>query len=302
MTLIVLALDALDAGLVNYFSVDKYRLEAHSELKTFAHSRVDPYTLEVWPTVATGLGPEEHGVTGTGTSKWNNPLLELASRVSGHLPEGTRGSLGRFVRESTGQREQLGRTKSETIFDREGCVARNWPGVGDGKDLQYAWDLMGAVSEDMSKQEFERRLLGLCAEQFAWAREMLNHDLRLAGVHIHTLDAAGHAYARDEPSLRRIYDRVGTFVAEVVDHLSDEDELLLLSDHGIRTSFYELDSGEDPASHSWRAYASATTDDLPESVFDVVSWVDRHIEPVSTETEESIEMPVDQLRDLGYIE
>lgn len=301
MTVVVLALDALDAGLVEHFGVSEFDLGTSQQIKTFSHSKDDPYTPEVWATVATGIGPEEHGITGSGTSEWSNPLLEFASRFSGRLNESTRGTLGRFVRDRTGEREEIGETSAESIFDRDGAVVHNWPGVHDGSDLQRAWDLMNAVAEGTSKSEFERDLLGLAAQQFAWAEEMLNHQVTLAGVHIHTLDAAGHAYAEDEASLRKIYERVGEFVDQLVRELGPNDHLLLLSDHGMRTSFYgEIEEDKSPGSHSWRAYASSTTDSVPNSVFDVVEWVDDHIGESSLD-EEAVDIDEEQLRRLGYI-
>jgi len=301
MTVIILALDALDAGLVEHFDIDDFRLGSSTTIETFAHSKDEPYTPEVWASVATGLGPEKHGVTKSGTSEWDNPLLEFASHFTGHLSEGTRGTLGRFIRNATGEREQIGSTDEPTIFDRSGAVVRNWPGVDDGRDLQYAWDLMNAVADDMPKAEFERRLLGQCAEQFGWAREMLRHDLTIAGVHVHALDAAGHAYADDEAALRQIYERVGELVAELASILGEKDELLLLSDHGICTSFLPEDHGEAVASHSWRAYASTTSKDVPRSVFDIRDWADDHAIDDKL-ADESVEMPVEQLRKLGYME
>lgn len=301
MTILILAIDALDAGLINYFDVDAFRLESHSEIETFAHTKDDPFTPEVWASVATGLEPEEHGITGAGTSEWDNPVLNFASKFTGRLDESTRGTLGRLVRNKTGEREKIGETPADSIFDRKGAVVHNWPGVHNGSDLQRAWDLMNAVIEGMSRHEFERELLGLAAEQFGWAREMLNHDVSLAGVHIHTLDAAGHAYAEDEERLKRMYCRVSDFINEVIEAMDEEDELLILSDHGMRTSFYEADAGKNPASHSWRAYASATTAEYPESVFDVVEWVTSHTQELATH-EENVEMPIDQLRELGYVE
>lgn len=298
MTLVILALDALDAGLVERFGAADFELESTTEIETFAHARDVPYTMEIWPSVATGVPPDVHGVTGAGTSEWKNPLLELGSLISSRFPEGTRGRWGRLVREKTGQRETLGRTSEPTFFDMEGAVVRNWPGVTDGSDLQYAWDLMHAVTQGMPRAEFERKLLGRGAEQFGWAREMLHHDVRVAGVHIHTLDAAGHAYSDDESALSAIYERVGEYVTEIRHALSDDDDLLLVSDHGIATTFLD---GDDSAGHSWRAYASATTDDVPESVYDVKAWVERHAPDASSGEEEAIDLPAERLRDLGYI-
>lgn len=300
MTVVILALDALDAGLVEYFDITEFKLKSNQEIGTFAHSKDNPYTPEVWATVATGLGPEEHGITGSGTSEWSNPIFELASRFTGNLNESTRGTLGRFVREKTGEREQIGETNTESIFDRDGAVVHNWPGVHDGSDLQRAWDLMNAVAEGKPKHEFEQELLGLAAQQFGWAREMLHHDVSLAGVHVHTLDAAGHAYADDEKSLQRIYERVGGFVDELVQKLGSDDDLLLLSDHGMRTSFHGETEDGPPGTHSWRAYASSTTNSVPDNVFEVVDWVDEQVTHQAI-ADEQIDIDEEHLRNLGYI-
>lgn len=301
MTLFLLALDALDAGLVEHFDIDAYRLESHNEIETFAQTQEDPYTPEVWATVATGLGPDEHGVTGSGTSEWDNPLLNFASRFTGGLTESTRGKLGRFVHEQTGEREHIRETDAETIFDRKDAIVHNWPGVYNGAELQRAWDLMSAVLEGMPQHEFERDLFGLAAEQFGWIREMGNHDVSLAGVHVHALDAAGHAYADDENSLESVYLRVGEFVREFVESMDEADELLILSDHGIRTTFYEDEEEGAPAGHSWRAFASTTATHVPESVFDVREWTEERIVPSKEYRAEEVEIDKEQLRNLGYV-
>jgi hypothetical protein len=305
MTVVVLALDALDAGLVDHFDLDAVRLESGGEIETFANTQAVPYTPEVWATVATGLEPAEHGITGGGTSEWANPALDLASAVTGRLDESTRGTLGKLVRSRTGTRERIGETDRESMFDADDAVIHNWPGVHDGRPLQRAWDLMNAVAEGMPRHEFERELFGLCAQQFGWAREMLAHPVSIAGVHVHTLDAAGHAYADDEAALGRAYARVGEFVAEIAAALGEDDDLLVVSDHGMRAAFYPPDAGEKPASHSWRAYASSTADTCPESVYDVRRWVEERAADSSTDAtgpDEDIDMPTDRLRELGYLD
>lgn len=298
MTVVLLGLDALDAGLVAHFGLEAFKLETAAEIGTFAHSRDVPYTLEVWPSVATGVGPEEHGIVDSGTSEWNNPLLEVGSRVTGRFAEGTRGKLGRLVRSYTGQREQLATTDYGSIFDEDGAVVRNWPGVHGGADLQYAWDLMYNVAEEMPKNEFDRKLIGRCAEQFGWAREMLNHEVRLAGVHVHTLDAAGHAYADSEEDLEAVYSRVAEFVEELLVVLDPEDELLIVSDHGMHTPFYDGERG-----HSWRAFASTTADSVPEDVMDVAGWIRERLPVHDTRLDrDEVDLPMQELKDLGYVE
>jgi hypothetical protein len=306
MTLYIVAIDALDAAFVEHFDVDAFRLESTSAVETFGYSREEPFTPEVWATVATGVEPETHGVTGAGTSEWDNPLLEAASRVTAHFPERVRGQLGRFVRSTTGAEDSVGSTDVETMFDREDAVVRNWPGVTRGADLQRAWGLMRSFAGgegDRSRRSFERELYGQAAEQFGWTREMTNHSLGLVGVHVHIVDAAGHAYVDDEDAYAAVYERVGDFVAELHASLDADDELLLMSDHGMTVSFHsDEDDGRAPGHHSWRAYATATTVDCPSSVYEVVDWVEEHYEPAAARTDEDVDIPTAQLRELGYMD
>lgn len=302
MTVVLLALDALDAGLVEHFDLDALRLTTHGEMETFAHMQDEPYTPEVWATVATGEHPDDHGVTDEGVSQWDNPLVDFASRFTGTLPLPLRIKLGAFAREKTNAEYAVGETNSSTVFDSAGRVVHNWPGVANGDELAAVWHVM-FDEPDHTDADFERKMYGTAAGKLAWAEEMLRHNVSLAGVHVHVLDALGHAYADDEAKLRVAYEWVADWVDRIHDAIGDDDDLVILSDHGMVTTFYtaEGDRGQDPAVHSWRAYAASTFDSVPESVFDVRNWLDPKIDTFVDESE-TLEMPEEQLRQLGYIE
>lgn len=302
MTVVILGLDALDAGLVDYFDLNSLYLQSHGQMETFAHMQRLPYTPEVWATVATGAHPKKHNITDEGLSTWDNPLINFASRFTGNLPLGLRVKLGSIAREKAGAEYAVGETELETIFDQEGRVVHNWPGVMNGEELADVWHIMFDES-DHTDADFERKMYGKAAGKFAWAEEMLRHNVTLAGVHIHVLDALGHAYANNEQKLYSSYKWVAEWVDHIYNQLEDDDELVVLSDHGMVTEFYsaEGDDGEDPAVHSWRAYAASTFDSVPESVFDAREWLEPKIEDFDDESE-NLQLPEEQLRQLGYIE
>lgn len=302
MTVVVLALDALDAGLVEHFDLDAFELESHGTVETFSHMQDEPYTPEVWTTIATGEHPEEHGVTDEGASEWDNALVNFASRFTGRLPLGLRIKLGTIARNTTGAEYAVGDTDSSSMFDGDGRVVHNWPGVENGDELAEVWHIM-FDEPDHTDAEFERKMYGKGAGKFAWAEEMLNHNVVLAGVHIHVLDALGHAYAEDEEKLREAYEWAADWVDRIRGQLGPDDDLVVLSDHGMVTSFYsaEGDRGQDPSIHSWRAFAASTFDTVPESVFDVKDWLEPHVDEYVDESED-LDLPEEQLRQLGYIE
>lgn len=299
MTLVILALDALDAALVEEFGVDGLRLETDAKLESVAHVRDVPYTPEAWATVATGLHPREHGVS-MGTSTWDNPLIDRLSNYAGHLSMPLRTRLGDLITRTTGADYTIREVDAPTIFDGEARVVHNWPGVARGSELKRAWAIMGR--EGQTTAEFERDIYGLAAEQFGWAREMLNHDVAVAGVHVHLLDGTGHAYADDAEKLANSYRRVEAFVTEIRDALDDDDDLLVLSDHGMVVEFYSDEGDRDLpiANHSWRAFVSSTTDTVPETIFDVREWVEEHAGAVGS-ARETLDIDRDRLSDLGYI-
>jgi phosphopentomutase len=146
-------------------------------------------------------------------------------------------------------------------------------------------------------------MYGKAASKFAWAEEMIHHDVTLAGVHVHVADALGHAYFDNEETLKACYEWTADWVGRIYDALSEDDDLVILSDHGMVTTFYndEDDRGMDPAVHSWRAYVASTFSDIPKSVFQVKDWLEPKIGD-HVDRSENIKLPEDQLRQLGYIE
>jgi len=299
MTLIVLGLDALDAALVEQFDVPSLTLETHGQMETVAEMRDQPYTPEAWATIATGRRPSDHGVSG-GTSSWDNPIVDFLANFTGRLSMSLRAKLGNLAERATGAEYTIAEADGPHAFDADDRIVHNWPGIHNGAELKRAWDVMWR--EGQTNAEFERDIYGLAAEQFGWAREMLAHDVAVAGVHVHVLDATGHAYCDEPERLRRSYERAGDFVAEIRDTLTEDDDLLILSDHGMVVEWYSDtdDRGMNPGAHSWRAFASSTCDSVPGTVFDVPEWIDRHAGTVRTDSER-LDIDEERLRDLGYI-
>jgi hypothetical protein len=158
MTLVILALDALDYDHVDHFDMDGFRLDGgFVQMESVAHQFEYPFTPEDWATVATGLHPTEQGVSEAGTSQWDNPIVDFASKFVGHLDVHTRAKLGRIVQRTVGAGYTTGETDEETIFDPEYAVVHNWPGVTNGAELRDVWRI---TNDEPPQEAFERKLLG----------------------------------------------------------------------------------------------------------------------------------------------
>lgn len=300
MTLVILGLDALDPVLVDRWNLENIPLDGCGEMETFSHTKNRPLTPEVWPTIATGLGPEEHGITRGNTSTWDNPIIDFASRFTWFLSFRMRGRLGDIAHEVTGADHTIPETEADGIFTGRDRVVHNWPGVENSDWLRQVWATANPGENDTTEDEFDRSVYGIAAQQFAWIQEVVTHPATVVGAHIHLLDMGGHIYSTDEERLQRMYQWSDEWVGNILDSSGQDDEMLILSDHGIVTPWSEED-GAEYGEHSWRAFSSATTGDRPLDVFEVRDWVEQQVSGLEYDPGTAVDIPEEQLRDLGYI-
>lgn len=263
--LAVLALDAADYDLARRWDCDNLLLDAHTPLETFTYSLDHPFTPEVWTTVATGVHPREHGVSGD-AQEWQHPALRLASTVTQHLPPHVRQALGRPFR-SRGADQSFNQTDLPHAFD----ATLGWPGLTPAPHLDAAWtDIDLAESGDLTDAELRQRSRERTGKEFGWLAAMSTAGGGFVGVHSHILDAAGHVWADDGDALREAYEWTDAFVGWLRVQV---DRLVILSDHGMQTT---VTDDPDPGVHSMRSYVAAQGVDgsLPESVFDVRDFLD----------------------------
>jgi len=297
-TVCVLALDAADYDLLKEWDCENLLLDDHQGIETFAWSHDQPYTPEVWATVATGVSPEKHGIGEQRQEmEWDNPVLRLGSHFTQHLPPRYRQKLGRPFRElgaeSTFQEISNG-------VDHPFDDTLSWPGLGKAEHLKAMWQLADDANYgDVPKQRIEATFQSLTGQEIGYLEAMNETDNALVGVHAHILDIAGHLYAERPDELRTWYEWVDAQVGRLAKRCN---RLVILSDHGIQTTYLNDD---DPGSHSWRPYIAVQGLDgvLPQTVYDVREYLEANSEN-STVTTEDVQMdtPEETLKDLGYIQ
>lgn len=301
MTLVVLAIDALDPELVDHFDCEHMALEDYGRMETFAYTKEQPLTPEVWATVATGLHPDDHGIAKAGTSEWDNPVVDFLSNYTWTLGFWMRGRLGDLANSLLGAEYSIPVTDAESMFDRPGRVVHDWPGVVNMHWLEQVWETANPGEDGTTHGEFQRAVYGIAVQQFAWIKETLRHPCSLVGTHTHLLDMGGHIYAEDEEELGRMYRWVDEWVGDIRAAMGRDDELLILSDHGIVTP-WSPDGDLDMSMHSWRAFSGSTFDSRPLDVYEVREWVERRVDDSAYDPGGTVDLPTEQLRDLGYID
>lgn len=292
--IVVIALDAADYALAREWNCENILLDAHGEIETFTYGTETPSTLEVWPSVATGLHPEDHGIVNKNETaqSWENPVLQMGSKITRYLPNTVRSTLGKPFHRA-GQKKQFKQTDAPHVFE-DGHVF-SWPGITPAPNLSEAWKIMFRTDEETPRQKFEGELFKLFGSEIGWATRMAKTDVPIVGVHSHILDIAGHAYMTRENRLQSVYEQVDGMLGWI---RSSVDQLVIISDHGMQVSWIDDKTGK----HSMRALFATTTDDqIPKSVFDVKDWLEDRKTNKTVEREGAgFDTTGSQLQALGY--
>lgn len=257
MTLVVLGLDALDPDLVDESEHPNLTLASHRRIETISAAGGRPSTHELWPTIITGLHPEEHGIRlDSGGVAWSNPILNVGASVADYvLPDSVQSKVGAWLLNNTDTdvfrtpASYYARRSIPTLFDDVESLAIGVPNyVVDPDDEDFEHQLRRHIGEYMDfdpgvehshvaddRHEFYERCLEMVMIRIARVRRGLrSHDYELVFGYTSGIDLVGHV-AFDAPSLqRRAYEEADTFVGELRRDLDEDDELLIVSDHGLQ--------------------------------------------------------------------
>jgi predicted AlkP superfamily pyrophosphatase or phosphodiesterase len=322
MTVAVLGVDALDPNLVDPDIHTNLTLAAHRSIETIDSATGEPSTHELWPTIITGLRPEEHGLTleDDGVA-WGNPLLEFGSTVAEFLlPDTVQTRIGAWLLTNTSA--DAFRTPAtyyedediETLFDGHEALAIGVPNyIVDPNTEDREHNLRQSLGDLFERDpeatgghtsadpyEFYEQCMEMVMSRIARARRGVRGDrYELVFAYTSGLDLIGHV-TYDFPSLQRsAYDEIDEFVGELRKDLADSDELLLVSDHGLQDGM-----------HTHEAMVAGTDEKMIstiESIVDVRSAIEsvlcdgHHLgdqEIVELSESDAVK---EQLEDLGYM-
>lgn len=327
MTVVVLGLDALDPDIVDQKDHPNLTLSAHAQIETITSTVGEPSTHELWPTIITGLEPSEHGLTLDDGPSWGNPIIQVGSQLAEYvLPQSIRTRIGALLlnrtsvdtfRTSASYYADNGYT---TLFDGRKSKEIGIPNyvVNPGeKDREHQLRKeMGKLFErdpeargghtSADPETFYERCLEMVMIRIARIRRALRgQEHELIFGYTSGLDLIGHI-SYDNPQLQqRAYSEVNEFVGELANDLEDQDELVLVSDHGLQNGV-----------HTETAMIASTSEKIVESVNSVVdvrgaleqeldnndhsSERPRSREPTK-EPEDDNEQVREHLEDLGYM-
>jgi len=326
MTLVVLGIDALDPDLVDPSMHPNLALEEMKTIETIVSDTGEPSTHELWPTIITGLSPQEHGlVLGDDGVAWGNPVLNVGSSLADYvLPRALQSRLGAWLLTNTElaafrtPATYYAENDLETIFDDRRSKAIGIPNFvveTDVEDREH--ELRKSLGELFQRdpeatgghrstdpESFYNNCLEMATVRVARVRAALRsraHELVFG--YTSAIDLVGHISNKTPGMQDAVYEAVDTFAGELRKDLDTGDELLILSDHGLQDGL-----------HTDEAMVSATETDLlsgVEAVTDIKYAVDRELDrgdhlPTGQDFDvhaaADADMVQEQLEDLGYIE
>jgi len=268
MTTVVLGWDGLDAQLVQEFGLSSAFGEYCSSLETFANDAIGkPHTREIWPTIITGLPPEKHGIqaaTDEDPVKWSHPALQTAADVGRTVvPDRPRSQIGRWLRSQGAEVERYGPQYYKergipTVFDRRRSSTIAVPNYWTDRDERMGfifdrgaelseWLERGAtgwkpVSRDQQKM-VEEQMFSEAGSKIGLIKSELQREYDLIFAWFGVVDTAGHVEpVAEEPVQERAYRAAANWTEEVRSALGDGDELVCLSDHGLRDGDHTMDA------------------------------------------------------------
>lgn len=323
MVVVILGIDALDPELVERETHPNLTLEAHREIATINSVEGEPSTHELWPTIITGLRPEDHGLRLDDGVAWENPLLAVGSRVASTLlPDSLQTRIGAWLLNNTNQdafrvaASYYSKNGYSTMFDGREASPIGIPNYVANTEIddrehtlrRQLGDLFernpGAKGGHTSTDpyEFYEQCLEMSMVRIARARRALRgRQSELVFAYTSGLDLIGHV-TYDLPELQHeAYDEIDQFVGELRNDLRNDDELVLVSDHGLQDGV-----------HTESAMVASTNpkiiDEL-ESVVDFRGAIDAelsrtdhttNVSPEAVERGDGTAVKA-QLEDLGYM-
>ncbi|WP_123620081.1 alkaline phosphatase family protein [Halorubrum sp. CSM-61] len=323
MTLVVLGIDALDPDLVDSDKHPHLTLDAHRSIETIVSSSGEPSTHELWPTIITGLSPTDHGLVLDDGVTWENPIVAALSSVADYvLPSGLQTRLGNWLLTNTGA--DAFRTPAtyyadndlETVFRGRESAAIGIPNYVVDPDTEDREHQLRRHMGDLFKRDSDAKGGHTSADPVAFYEQCLEMMMiRIARVrralrsrehelvfgYTSGLDLIGHV-THSRPALQdRAYEEVNEFVGELRGDLDKEDELVLVSDHGLQDGL-----------HTEEAMIAATDPSVVnsvESVLDVRAAIEElletgeHTPKPRNDRQDGLgsEAVREQLDDLGYM-
>jgi len=289
--IIVLGWDGLDIELLERYGHGEAFGEHRARIGTHVNEIIDgPHTRELWPSMITGVSPDEHGIHAAreGGVAWNSSLLRAGSRLATNtIPDDLQAWLGKRLREQgVGLDAKTPAYYREhdigTVFDGSGR-AISIPNYETDRDRERGLDgnrdsLWATIQPDKSgvgmapgvdRETLYHELGRELGQRLGETTAAITAGEPLVWCWFGLLDTVGHLQPALGDGLVRRWYEIAAGVTESIRGLAPDDATVVaISDHGIQQgehTHYATVASDDPAPV-----------DAIGHVFDTAEWVREH--------------------------
>lgn len=263
--LVVVGLDSLDADTIDCYetpAIDQIRAEGEGgKMETpVGLARNELNTQLLWPSMLVGENPKDlfpsyYEDDSQTTKHWNLPLLSnslaqwIEQEVSNIASSDAKRRLKQLLAQFGFEKEHIGENKlaetSSLLDTADAAHLISVPGINEDDINRNLKDMIAPKSTCSNRNgyepsgditAFERKALSGDADRlirFLNAIASRRHDFVMC--HFFSLDLVQHVWADTPAKLKRWYGLYDDFVNRVRQTLSEDDTLVLVSDHGMET-------------------------------------------------------------------
>jgi len=219
-------------------------------------------TQVLWPSMLAGSNPKDifpsyFEEVGQSTKYWNTALLNnpvarrIENRVSSFASVDTKQELKRIARNFGVEKEDLGENKLseiDSLLDvADSPHTISFPGINEDAANRELKDLLSPKSKRSDSDlpgyeisiditEFERKAIRADSDRLIrLLNTVRSRTYDFVICHFFSIDLIQHIWAGTPSKMERWYGIYDDFVGRIKKELSDEDTLILVSDHGMET-------------------------------------------------------------------
>lgn len=250
---VILGIDALEYNLVEQWDLKNLKQKEYSKtIVPTIRGWKEPATVIVWPCFITGRKPEEMGFTTPilfiQPFKWffeniHRPIRDFmfSNKYVGEVSEKKTGqeilNVFKVVTKKAGFTRVPSKKdiKASTFFDNKSfkSVHLHIPVYDEELDTLERWMIFDVMDRKMDVSDFaakyDKELKDRCNELMHYV-EKKNWDLIM--MYWYCLDPIQHALFKDKIKIMNYYLKFNEFVGELEKKLSEDDIILIISDHG----------------------------------------------------------------------
>jgi len=323
MKVVVLGWDALDVELIEEYGLSGQFGMHQTKIETYVNPHIgDPHTKELWPSMLTGLHPDEHGIhaatEGDGVN-WDSKTLRVAASLANGIVPGDwltyignllrRRGVGLEVTDTSYYTENNIRTVFDHVdgqpisipnYQTENDKQHEFDAHRDNmwKELQVDWNVKKGMKPQVDLPAVHGILGKEVGRRVGHTIEAIQRGEPLVWTWFGLIDTVGHMAPALGEEIVRDYYITAAQVTQTIKELTDDDTVVIsVSDHGLQNGTHEH-------------YAILCSDapgpcKVIDHVFDVADWL-LSVDYAAKARVESldaadIEDVNEQLEDLGYV-